>query len=205
MLLSPSAPACGRGSVRLRGAQRKRCPPPDPHLFPVNKPLLGAPQGAPKGLHPPLQRCPPSARDARAQPQAGSGAAVSDGPACRRSRWRATSLGSRGRRAVAGSSMSVNGLCQGGGFSSADPRPPLRGYSAGVVRLVRPRWCPKRWRHRPGLRMVVGRLRGLCRSSAGRSDGFRDGQRLQRVGTPEAPEGFEWCGALCSRSRPARD
>jgi hypothetical protein len=63
---------------RRRGCEwcpKKRCSPPDPHLFPVNRPLLGAPLGAPKGLHPPLERCPPPPRETRGrQPQAGSGA-----------------------------------------------------------------------------------------------------------------------------------
>jgi hypothetical protein len=39
-----------KGSDRLRGAQRKRCPPPRSAGFPFIQAISGAPRGTPKGL-----------------------------------------------------------------------------------------------------------------------------------------------------------
>jgi hypothetical protein len=134
-----------RQERRLRCPKRNmRCPPPDPPVFPVFKPFLRhhrGSEGAPKGLRWGPRAVPPDRAGGEPQPvSAQRSRAAAGGP----SRPYPAGRGSRRQREASGLERRRSPAVPG----SACPRlpargPPLRGYSASVVRQALSRWCLK--------------------------------------------------------------
>jgi hypothetical protein len=154
----------------LRGAQRERCPPPNPPFSLYSSHFWGRHRGR-QGAPLALQWCPPAALNT-----AGHGLKLGRGGGLGRPcvDWVRGVVGHAlaGTVGAEGLTRAVQGCARAGGFSFAEPRPPLRGYSAGVIRQRQGRClrCPKRNVRCPRLIRMFSLQMSRCWGAVGGSE-----------------------------------